>query len=174
MSSNISRLVRPEELKALKTGDTITDSRQTRLNLIEAERISAIEAAKGTLEDLLQDYINDRSGKLDHRTISEMQRVREKLIAQNPEILCLHASDIRPIHIKELLSPAHKRGSKVMAERKRRQMSASFNYGMKAENVVGRTSDKTCPICLRLHEHERLPYCDFSQVLHSSYHPTAT
>ncbi|MEH6387089.1 MAG: tyrosine-type recombinase/integrase [Pseudomonas profundi] len=224
MASNLSRLVRPEDLKSLRAGDTITDSlpgrgkgailferkasgviaasyryaiqgtrkkvslgsykekpkdagftlteirekavemamlalehgdltkhkneveNHVRLKAIEAERIAAIEAAKGTFEDLLQDYIDDRTGKLDPRTIDEMKRVREKLILQNSEILCLHAADIKPTHIKELLSPIHKRGSKVMAERMRRQISASFNYGMRAENVVGRTSNKTYAI----------------------------
>lgn len=224
MASNLSRLVRPEDLKSLRIGDTVTDSlpgrgkgaiifeRKTsgviaasyryaikgtrkrinlgtykekpkdlgftlteirekavemamlalehgdltkhktevenhaRLKAIDAERNAAIEAARGTLDDLLLDYIDDRTGKLDPRTIEEMKRVRGKLNAQNGELLCLHASEIKPTHIKELLSPVHKRGSKVMAERMRRQISASFNYGMRAENVVGRNSNKTYAI----------------------------
>lgn len=224
MAQNFARMVRPEELKALRTGDTITDSvpgrgkgavlfernpsgtisasyrysldgkrkkisigsykerpkeagltlteireraielarlaaehgdivqyqaereRLARLQQVEAERIAAIEAAKGTLEDLLLDYIQDRTDKLDERTVHEMKRVANQLKSQHPEILSLHAALIRPQHIKELLSPTHQRGSKVMAERMRRQIASAFNYGMKAENVVGRTSSKTYAI----------------------------
>jgi len=224
MPKNAARLVRPEELKTLEVGETITDSvpgrgkgavlferkssgtiaasyrysldgkrkkisigryrerpkeagltlseireraidlarlaaehgdiakhqaeleRIAQIKRIEAEQIAALEAAKGTLEDLLLDYIQDRTGKLDERTVSEMQRVTANLKAQNPEILALHAALIRPQHIKELLLPTHQRGSKVMAERIRRQIAAAFNYGMKAENVVGRSSDKSYAI----------------------------
>ncbi|UAW98669.1 tyrosine-type recombinase/integrase [Halopseudomonas nanhaiensis] len=117
--------------------------RLARLQELEAERIASIEAAKGTLEDLLLDYIEDRTGKLHPTTLSEMKRVTAKLRNQSPEILSLHAATIRPHHIKELLLPIHGRGAKVMAERVRVQICAAFNYGMKAENVVGRISSKT-------------------------------
>ena len=110
---------------------------------IERQRLDELESAKGSLADLLNDYIADRNGKATARSVAEMRRTLDKdLLEAHPAILAMKAGDIRPDHITTMLGTIHARGAKVLSERVRAFLAAAFRYGLTAENTVGRASSK--------------------------------
>ncbi|RHW22373.1 tyrosine-type recombinase/integrase [Pseudomonas jilinensis] len=115
---------------------------QQKNNEIEAKKIKDALAARGTMSDLLQDYMSERSSKSKPSSIKEMRRLHNLMLESHPHILNLHAAEVETWHIKEIIIPIHARNAKIMAERYRRFISAAFNYGAKSENIIGRSSAK--------------------------------
>ena len=110
----------------------------------ERQRLAEIEASRGTFGDLFLDYIESRREKATTGVVKELERLYQKnMLGPQPIIMRMKARDIRPDHILAILNPIWERGAKVQAERMRSFLSAAFNYGLKAENAVGRSSAKS-------------------------------
>jgi len=141
--------IRERVIQLAKTAKTHGDlsqyyegiKRKQELLILEEKRAQELLAARGTISDLFEDYLNDRSDKAE--SIDEMKRIYKKLLENNPEILNIYAAEAEPWHIKQLITPIYNRGAKIMAERTRRFISAAFNYGIKSENYIGRPCSKS-------------------------------
>lgn len=110
----------------------------------ERQRLAEIEASRGTFRDLFLDYIESRREKATLGVVKELERLYQtNMLIPHPTIMEMKARDIRPDHILAILNPIWDRNAKVQAERMRSFLSAAFNYGLRAENAVGRSSAKS-------------------------------
>lgn len=125
--------------------------------LHEQQRLAAIEASKGTLSELFRDYIEDRRRDgVSAAQIKEFERVLskdlegEKVVAVSKEgqeerldIMNMKAKDVRPEHVNLLLKPIWGRGARRQAGKVRSFLVAAFNFGLKAEHHIDRSSTKS-------------------------------
>lgn len=125
--------------------------------LHEQQRLAAIEASKGTLSELFRDYIEDRRRDgVSAAQIKEFERVLskdlegEKVVAVSKEgreerldIMNMKAKDVRPEHVNLLLKPIWDRGARRQAGKVRSFLVAAFNFGLKAEHHIDRSSAKS-------------------------------
>ncbi len=125
--------------------------------LHEQQRLAAIEASKGTLSELFRDYIEDRRRDgVSAAQIKEFERVLskdlegEKVVAVSKEgqeerldIMHMKAKDVRPEHVNLLLKPIWDRGARRQAGKVRSFLVAAFNFGLKAEHHIDRSSTKS-------------------------------
>lgn len=108
----------------------------------EAQRIADAEAAAGTFRHLWDDYVMDRRGKVRPDQIRELDRILQTDLGMFPHILNSAAHEIRPHHIRTILTPIWDRGSKRQASKVRTFIRAAFAYGIAAEFSLGRTSGR--------------------------------
>lgn len=108
----------------------------------EAARQAEAEQLRGSLQDLLQDYVADRvaAGSPTAREIARMFNV--DFIQEHPDVVRLKARDIEPKHVMQLLTPIWERGAKTQYNRGRTYLHAAFQYGLQAEYDVARQSKK--------------------------------
>ena len=125
--------------------------------LHEQQRLAAIEASKGTLSELFRDYIEDRRRDgVSAAQIKEFERVLskdlegEKVVAVSKEgqeerldIMNMNAKDVRPEHVNLLLKPIWDRGAGRQTGKVRSFLVAAFNFGLKAEHHIDRSSAKS-------------------------------
>lgn len=110
----------------------------------ERQRLTEIEASRGTFSELFLDYIESRREKATPGVVKELERLYQtNMLTPHPSIMAMKARDIRPDHILDILNPIWERGAKVQAERMRSFLSAAFNHGLRAENAVGRANAKS-------------------------------
>jgi integrase len=130
------------------------------LALAEQVRLRAIEAARGSLSELFNDYIDSRRGTVRESQVAELERVlRVELEEANPDVAEMKARDVRPGHIRQILLPIWDRGSKGMADKVRAYLHAAYQYGLTAEHSLSRTSRKSFalelnPVALLPKEHK--------------------
>jgi len=125
--------------------------------LHEQQRLAAIEASKGTLSELFRDYIEDRRrNDISAAQIREFERVLlndlegEKIVAVTEDgkeemlnVMAMKAKDVRPDHVNLLLKPIWKRGSTRQAGKVRSFLVAAFNFGLRCEHHIDRSSNKS-------------------------------
>ncbi|HEJ2935013.1 tyrosine-type recombinase/integrase [Pseudomonas aeruginosa] len=110
----------------------------------EAARLASIEAAKGSFSDLLRDYIEDRRKKVTDGQIKEFERILQNdLEAKFPVVMEMKAKDVRPEHAREVLRPFWERGAKRQAGKVRSFLVAAFNFGLRSEHHIDRSSQKS-------------------------------
>lgn len=121
-------------------------------HLHEQQRLAAIEASKGSLSELFRDYIEDRKrDQVSAEQIREFERVLirdlegEKTGADGVKIdvMGMKAKDVRPEHVMLLLKPIWDRNSKRQAGKVRSFLVAAFNFGLRAEHHIDRSSNKS-------------------------------
>lgn len=111
---------------------------------LEAERVAAVEASRGSFEDLFRDYVESRRGKVRPDQIDEFERIlRVDLLEAAPEILCMKARDVGPQHVRRLLQPIWDRGAPRQAAKVRSFLRAAFQHGLSAEHSLERASQLT-------------------------------
>ncbi|MBB6342602.1 integrase [Pseudomonas fluvialis] len=125
--------------------------------LHEQQRLAEIEASKGTLSELFRDYIEDRrrNGVSDQQ-LAEFERVLrndlegEKVVSvaddgqvQKLNVMAMKAKDVRPEHVNLLLKPIWDRGAGRQTGKVRSFLVAAFNFGVKAEHHIDRSSNKS-------------------------------
>lgn len=108
---------------------------------LEADRVAAVEATRGSFEDLFRDYVESRRGKVRPDQIDEFERIlRVDLLGGFPEILHMKARDVGPQHVRRLLQPIWDRGAPRQATKVRSFLRAAFQHGLSAEHSLERTS----------------------------------
>lgn len=127
---------------------------------LEQQRLVAVEASKGTLSELFNDYIEDRKrNNVSVAQLKEFERVLLKDLEGEKEVpssegeegeeiekinvMAMKAKDVTSFHVRLLLTPIWKRGSKRQAGKVRSFLVAAFNYGLNAEHHIERTSQKS-------------------------------
>lgn len=132
-----------------------------------AKHLRAVSSERGSLEDLLRDYIAWRKGGSENRApaserqLAEWTRTVDTLVRTAGAVLAMKAQDVEPAHIVALLRPVfHKgtdrpatgRGSKGRtapggaqggAAKLQSFLRAAFAYGIQSENSVARTVART-------------------------------
>lgn len=132
-----------------------------------AKHLHAVKSERGSLEDLLRDYIawrkagSESRAPVSERQAAEWLRLVNTLKRQAPPLLAMKAQDIEPAHIVALLRPifhegtarpATGRGSKGRVSENGAQgaaakvqsfLRAAFVYGIQSENSVARTVART-------------------------------
>jgi len=101
-----------------------------------------VEQLRGSLQDLLRDYVADRKAA-GAPSADEIERLfTVDFIDKHPNITSTKAREIEPAHIMELLTPIWERGAKTQYNRARTYLHAAFQYGLQAEYDVARKSKK--------------------------------
>jgi integrase len=121
----------------LKTWLSIEAERQ-RLELEETRRCMEADARKGSLADLVQDYLDhlESQGK---SSAKEVRRLLSKEIkGAQPAIAEMRACDIRPEHVRQILLPIWEQGARVLYNRARSYLRSAFAYGLHHEHDVAR------------------------------------
>lgn len=125
--------------------------------LHEQQRLAEIEASKGTLSELFRDYIEDRRRNgVSAQQLDEFERVLrndlegEKVVSvaddgqvQKLNVMAMKAKDVRPEHVNLLLKPIWERGAGRQTGKVRSFLVAAFNFGLKAEHHIDRSSNKS-------------------------------
>ena len=110
----------------------------------ELQRLAEIEASRGTFGDLFLDYIDSLRERATAGVVKELERLYQtNMLAPHPDIMMMKARDIRPDHILVILNEIWDRDAKVQTGRLRSYLAAAFNYGLRVENSVGRSSAKS-------------------------------
>ncbi|EPK5821780.1 integrase family protein [Pseudomonas aeruginosa] len=123
----------------------------------EQQRLAEIEAAKGTLSELFREYIEDRRRNgVSAQQLDEFERVLrndlegEKVVSvgddgqeQRLNVMSMKARDVRPDHVYLLIKPIWQRGAQRQARKVRSFLVAAFNFGLKAEHDIERSSNKS-------------------------------
>lgn len=118
----------------------------------ELQRLAELEASKGSLSELFQDYIEDR--KRDGRSEAQIKEFKRVLLNElegvkvGPDgapvnVMAMKAKDVRPDHVKLLLRPIWERGATRQAGKVRSFLVAAFNFGLRAEHHIDRSSQKS-------------------------------
>lgn len=135
--------------------ETRQAERQRQLH--EQQRLAEIEASKGTLSELFRDYIEDRRRNgVSAQQLDEFERVLrndlegEKVVfvaddgqEQKLNIMGMKAKDVRPEHVNLLLKPIWSRGAERQTGKVRSFLVAAFNFGLRAEHHIDRSSSKS-------------------------------
>lgn len=135
--------------------EALQAERQRQLH--EQQRLAEIEASKGTLSELFRDYIEDRRRNgVSAQQLDEFERVLrkdlegEKVVSvaddgqvQKLNVMAMKAKDVRPDHVHLLLKPIWARGAKRQTRKVRSFLVAAFNFGLKAEHDIERSSNKS-------------------------------
>lgn len=132
-----------------------------------AKHLHAVKCERGSLEDLLRDYIAWRKvGSENRAPVAERQgvewsRLVDTLKRQAPPLLAMKAQDVEPAHIVALLRPIYhegtarpstgrgskgrvsKNGAQGAAAKVQSFLRAAFVYGIQSENSVARTVPRT-------------------------------
>lgn len=109
----------------------------------KAEQAAVAEAERGTLKDLLQDYVGSLTAA-GTKSVKEIARIiRVDFVEKNPDIVAMKARDVEPAHALELLAPIWERGAKTQYNRARTYLHAAYQYGLQAEYDIARKSRKT-------------------------------
>lgn len=126
---------------------------QARLReLHEQKRLAELEAAKGSFGELFRDYIEDRKKNgVSAAQIKEFERIQTKDLEGLKigsdgvalDVMSLKAKDVRPEHIKLLLKPIWARKAQRQAAKVRSFLVAAFEYGLRAEHHIDRSSEKS-------------------------------
>lgn len=156
--------------EATRTLALINEGRNPVEERERAKHLRAVDSERGTLKDLLQDYItarkegSEKRAPATDRQIKEWARLVSNLQAQAPALLSMKARDVEPAHVVALLRPIfHKgtvrpktgRGSKGRqsengaqgsADKVQSFLRAAFAYGMQSENSVARSTTRTYAI----------------------------
>ncbi|WPC04722.1 integrase [Pseudomonas benzenivorans] len=125
--------------------------------LHEQQRLAEIEASKGTLSELFRDYIEDRRRNgVSVQQLDEFERVLrndlegEKVFSvaddgqeQRINVMAMKAKDVRPEHVNLLLKPIWERGAERQTGKVRSFLVAAFNFGLRAEHHIDRSSNKS-------------------------------
>ena len=125
--------------------------------LHEQQRLAEIEASKGTLSELFRDYIEDRRRNgVSAQQLDEFERVLrndlegEKVVSvaddgqeQRLNVMAMKAKDVRPEHVNLLLKPIWDRGAERQTGKVRSFLVAAFNFGLRAEHHIDRSSNKS-------------------------------
>ncbi|HCL4016237.1 site-specific integrase [Pseudomonas aeruginosa] len=125
--------------------------------LHEQQRLAEIEASKGTLSELFRDYIEDRRRNgVSAQQLHEFERVLrndlegEKVVSaaedgqeQKLNVMAMKAKDVRPEHVNLLLKPIWERGAERQTGKVRSFLVAAFNFGLRAEHHIDRSSNKS-------------------------------
>lgn len=108
------------------------EAEQRKAELAEIEWQRKIDAARGTLRELFENYIESRRGSIGGRQIEELERVLKKeLITDNPSLASKKARDITAEDIFVIISKIYDRGSDGMADKMRSYLHACFEYELK-------------------------------------------
>lgn len=119
------------------------DSKRQQRELEEEKRRLELESRKGTLVDLLGDYISDLK-RQDKVSAAEVKRfIHREVIEAHPELVRLRACDVGPNDIRNILAPVWTRGACVQYNRGRSYLLAAFQFGLTSEYDVARKSDKS-------------------------------
>lgn len=104
-------------------------------------RAEAVEAAQGTLQELLRDYVADLEAK-GRVSAGEVAKTFKRLV-YGSEVAQMKARDIGPEEIKSIIAPLSKAGSKVHRNRVRSYLHAAFRFGLRSEHDETRESGRT-------------------------------
>lgn len=138
----------PDLRAAIEADEAFKEAeRQERIRQFEAlKQKQADEAARGSVADLLADYLLARSGKVGERQLAEWRRVIEADIPAS--IQKLKCDAVTPATVEKILTPIWKRGATSQAEKVRAFLRAAFQYGLTAEHTIGRASGKRFGLAL--------------------------
>jgi len=118
----------------------------------EQQRLAALEASKGSFSELFRDYIEDRKrNEVSEQQIKEFERVLANELegvkvgvdGEPVDVMAIKAKDVKPEHVKLLLKPIWDRGATRQAGKVRSFLVAAFNYGLRAEHHIDRSSQKS-------------------------------
>lgn len=131
-----------------------------------AKHLRAVDSERGTLKDLLQDYIawrregSDKRAPATDRQLREWRRIAAKLDERAPALLSMKARDVEPAHIVALLRPIFHEGTarpktgrgsagrvgtngaQGSADKVQSFLRAAFTYGLQSENSVARSTSR--------------------------------
>jgi len=103
-------------------------------------RAAVIEAARGTLAELLNDYVVDLEAK-GRVSAGEVRKTFKRLVYDSA-LAKMKARDIGPEEIKTIIAPLSKAGSKVHRNRVRSYLHAAFSFGLRSEHDETRESGR--------------------------------
>lgn len=111
------------------------DPRQQRR---EREQMARAEASKGSFDDLLLAYIDERTrAGMAERGIRDVRNMKRKDCDSHPRLMALRACDVTPAHINMILTPILQRGKYRQADKLRSYLHAAFAFGIRHDNIVG-------------------------------------
>lgn len=108
------------------------------------EAVLKAEAAarRGSLADLLMDYINNLRRQNKRSTYQVESFFLRNVFEAQPHISTLRACDVGPVDIRNILAPVWHRGAHVNYNRGRSYLMSAFQYGLTHEHDVARQSEK--------------------------------
>ncbi|EKP5708738.1 integrase [Pseudomonas aeruginosa] len=132
----------PDLRAAMEADEALREAeRRERIRQFEALKAKqAEEAARGSLGDLLGDYVGSRRGKVGQRQLNEWRRVIDSDIPAS--VISMKCSAVTPAVIEKILTPIWNRGAPSQAEKVRALLRAAFQFGLTAEHTIGRSSGK--------------------------------
>lgn len=132
----------PDLRAAMEADEALREAeRQERIQQFEALKAKqADEAARGSLADLLGDYLAARRTKVGVRQLSEWERVIDNDIPAT--VLSMKCNAVTPAVIERILTPIWSRGAPSQTEKVRALLRAAFQFGLTAEHTIGRSSGK--------------------------------
>lgn len=132
----------PDLRSAIEAEEALREAeRQERIRQFEALKAKqAEEAIRGSLGDLLSDYVQSRRGKIGQRQLDEWARVIEGDIPAS--IRAMKCDAVTPAVVQKILTPIWDRGAPSQAEKVRALLRAAFQFGLTAEHTIGRASGK--------------------------------
>ena len=105
----------------------------------EQERLAKLEASKGSFEDLLLAYIDDRTkAGMAENSIKDVLRFKRNDCDVHPDLMAMRACDVQPHHINAILTPILQREKYRQADKVRSYLHAAFAFGLKHDNIAGR------------------------------------
>ncbi|HDY96921.1 MAG TPA: hypothetical protein ENH72_00380 [Pseudomonas sabulinigri] len=103
------------------------------------ERLAAIEASKGSFDDLLVAYIDERTrAGMSDNSIQDVIRFKRNDCDFHPALMTMRACDVEPSHINMILTPILQREKYRQAAKVRSYLHAAFAFGLKHDNITGR------------------------------------
>lgn len=156
--------------EATRTLALINEGRNPVEERERAKHLRAVDSERGTLKDLLQDYVtwrkegSEKRAPAGDRQIGEWRRIAAKLEEQAPALLSMKARDVEPAHVVALLRPIFhegtarpktgrgskgrqsENGAQGSADKVQSFLRAAFAYGMQSENSVARATTRTYAI----------------------------
>jgi integrase len=118
----------------------------------EQQRLAVLEASKGSFSELFRDYIEDRKRndvsesqikEFERVLVGELEGVKIGADGTSIDVMAMKAKDVRPEHVKLLLRPIWERGATRQAGKVRSFLVAAFNFGLRAEHHIDRSSQKS-------------------------------
>lgn len=108
-----------------------------------AARAAEVERQRGTLAELLQDYVADLERRRGEAAAKEPRRLfRVDVVEQHPALATRPAAEIRPRDVAAILRPLLTRDAAVLANHLRAYLSAAFTFGLKHEHDPARDSER--------------------------------
>lgn len=104
----------------------------------EQEQLARIEASKGSFDDLLLAYIDERSrAGMAQNSLRDVRNMKRNDCDSHPQLMALRACDVTPAHINMILTPILQREKYRQADKVRSYLHAAFAFGMKHDNIAG-------------------------------------